>query len=161
LPIEFEYFGRNTVNAIFGGVIAVVLLGIYIHLLRIAYLIADCVSQVGCTSRTPADFNDVMAQTLNVIGGLVSALVIAELAITKPGETPAARLLAADASPRSKSVLQTVTITYILVWLVAGLAAFLKGMYHPQVLPPLTSVGQSWLGLAVAAAYAYFGLKQK
>jgi hypothetical protein len=102
-----------------------------------------------------------MAQTLNVIGGLVSALVIAELAITKPGETPAARLLAADASPRSKSVLQTVTITYILVWLVAGLAAFLKGMYHPQVLPPLTSVGQSWLGLAVAAAYAYFGLKQK
>ncbi len=32
------------------------------------------------------------------------------------------------------------------------------GMNHPDVLPALTNVGQSWLGLAVAAAYGYFGL---
>jgi hypothetical protein len=31
-------------------------------------------------------------------------------------------------------------------------------MNHPSVLPALTAVGQSWLGLAVASAYAYFGL---
>ncbi len=146
-------------KAIFGGVIAVVLLGIYVHLLRVAYLIVDCVSQSGCTARTAADFNDVMAQTLAVVGGLVSALVIAELAITKPGEPPVARVLAQDASPASKTVLKVVTVAYVLVWLFTGLAAFLKGMYHPKVLPPFTSVGQSWLGLAVAAAYAYFGLK--
>ena len=77
-------------KAMFGGAIALVLLGIYVHLLRVAYLIVDCASQAACTSRTPADFNDVMAQSLTVIGGLVSALVIAELAITKAGEAPAA-----------------------------------------------------------------------
>jgi len=148
-------------KAVFGGVIAVVLLGIYVHLLRVAYLIVDCASQMECTTRTPADFNDVMAQTLTVIGGLVSALVIAELAITKTGEAPAARMLSDDSSTRSKSVLKAVTLVYILVWLIAGLVAFMKGMYHPKVLPPLTSVGQSWLGLAVASAYAYFGLKPK
>jgi hypothetical protein len=149
------------VHTIFGGTIAVILLGIYVHLLRVAYLIVDCATQTGCTERTPADFNDVMAQTLSVIGGLVSALVIAELAITKPGETPGARALSVDASANAKNLLKVVTIVYVIVWLVAGLTAFITGMYHPQVLPPLTSVGQSWLGLAVAAAYAYFGLQPK
>lgn len=148
-------------KAIFGGTIAVVLLGIYVHLLRVAYLIVGCASQAGCTTMKPSDFNDVMAQTLAVVGGLVSALVIAELAITKPGEPPLARVLAADASDASKAVLKWVTVAYVLVWLVAGLAAFLKSMYHPDVLPAFTSLGQSWLGLSVAAAYAYFGLKPK
>lgn len=148
-------------KAIFGGVIAVVLLGIYVHLLRVAYLIVNCAVQTGCTSPAVTDFNDVMAQTLSVIGGLVSALVIAELAITQPGEAPVARVLSDTASQTAKSILKAVTVVYVLVWLAAGLAAFMKGMYHPKVLPALTSVGQSWLGLAVAAAYAYFGLKPK
>ncbi|MEN6586790.1 MAG: hypothetical protein ABFE02_12190, partial [Sulfuricella sp.] len=91
-------------KAIFGGVIAIVLLGIYVHLLRVAYLIVDCVSTTGCTTSSAADFNDVMAQSLNVIAGLVSALVIAELAITEPGKTPVARVLADDASPMAKSI---------------------------------------------------------
>jgi hypothetical protein len=148
-------------KAIFGGVIAVVLLGIYVNLLRVAYLIVDCASQPGCTARTPADFNDVMAQTLAVVGGLVSALVIAELAITKPGEAPVARVLPHYASPRSKTIVKAVTVAYVMVWLFVGLAAFMKGMYHPKTLPAFTGVGQSWLGLAVASAYAYFGLEPK
>ncbi len=148
-------------KAIFGGAIAVVLLGIYVHLLRVAYLIVDCANQPGCTARTPADFNDVMAQTLAVVGGLVSALVIAELAITKPGEAPVARVLPPYASPRTKTIVRAVTVAYVLVWLFVGLAAFMKGMYHPKTLPAFTGVGQSWLGLAVASAYAYFGLEPK
>lgn len=148
-------------KAIFGGAVSVVLLGIYVHLIRVAYLIVDCASKSGCTAHTVNDFNDVMAQTLNVIAGLVSALVISELAVTKPGEAPVARILSENATPLSKSILKAVTAAYVLVWLVAGLAAFMKGMYHPKVLPALTSVGQAWLGLAVASAYAYFGLKPK
>jgi len=148
-------------KAVFGGVIAVVLLGIYVRLIWIAYLIVDCVSKPGCTTRTPTDFNDVMAQTLAIVGGLVSALVIAELAITKPGEAPMARMLAHDASPALKVILKWVTAFYLLVWLGSGFVAFMKSMYYPKVLPPLTSFGQSWLGLAVAAAYSYFGLKPK
>jgi hypothetical protein len=100
-----------------------------------------------------------MVQTLNVIAGLVSALVIAELAVTQPGEAPMARVLADGASQPSKTILKTVTIAYVLVWLIAGLVAFMKGIYYPKALPALTSVGQAWLGLAVASAYAYFGIK--
>ena len=147
-------------RALFGGVIAVVLLGIYVRLVAIGYLIVRCVVQPGCTSRTAQQFNDNMAQALTVIGGLVSALVIAELAITKPGDAPVARVLADDATARAKTVLKFVTATYVLVWLVTGLVAYLVGLEHPGVLPPSTSVGQSWLGLAVAAAYAYFGLNR-
>ncbi len=140
-------------RAVFGGAIAMVLLGLYVHLIWVAHRI------VGANPPPVDQFNTVMAQTLNVIGGLVSALVIAELAVTKPGQAPVARVLAGDASPMTKKVVTAVTIAYVLVWLFAGLAAFVQGMYHPTVLPALTGVGQSWLGLAVAAAYAYFGLK--
>lgn len=146
-------------RALFGGLIAVVLLGIYVHLIRIGYQMVECSTTQGCVAPLPKDFNDVMAQTLTVIGGLVSALVIAELAVTKPGDAPVARALGANASDRAKSLLKIVTIVYILVWLLAGLVAFMKGMYHPKILEPFTSIGQSWLGLAVAAAYAYFGIQ--
>jgi hypothetical protein len=146
-------------RALFGGTIAVVLLGIYVHLISLGYDIVDCASTPRCTAPAPDNFNDVMAQALTVIGGLISALVIAELAITRPGEAPGAHVFSATLSVPAERILKIVTAVYILVWLVAGLTAFMKGIYHPKVLPPFTSVGQSWLGLAVAAAYAYFGLK--
>lgn len=146
-------------RALFGGTIAIVLLGMYVHLVYVGYRIVTCVA-AGCTERTAVQFNNVMEQALSVIGGLVAALVVAELAITEPGDAPAARVLATDASPTAKSLLKWVTATYVLVWLFTGLAAFIKGMYHPDALPAFTSVGQSWLGLAVAAAYAYFGLNR-
>ncbi|MFC5740554.1 hypothetical protein [Dyella tabacisoli] len=142
-----------------GGAIAIVLLAIYVYLIVAGCLLVGSQAGAAADAQIPAHFNDVMSQTLSVIGGLVSALVIAELAITKPGEAPVARVLAVDASARSKNILMWVTGLYILVWLLAGLAAFMVGMNSPNKLPPLTSVGQSWFGLAVAAAYAYFGLK--
>lgn len=149
-------------QAMFGGAIAAILLGIYLHLIRVAYQVVDCVTDTkGCTTYTVAYFNDGMAQALSIVGGLVSALVIAELAATKPGEAPAVRALAADASDRSKFILKVVTAFYVLAWMLAGLTAFFIGLYHPQVLPPLTNLGQAWLGLAVASAYAYFGIKAK
>ena len=148
-------------KAVFGGAIATILLGIYLHLIRVAYLVVDCVSTTACTKYAVAYFNDGMAQTLAVVGGLVSALVIAELAATKPGEAPAARALAEDATGRSKTILKWITGIYILAWIIAGLVAFFTGMYHPKELPPLTSLGQAWLGLAVASSYAYFGIDPK
>jgi predicted metal-binding membrane protein len=146
-------------QAAFGGLIAVILLALYVHLVRLALLIVDCVNTIGCTKYATASFNDGMVQALSIIGGLVSALVIAELAITKPGEAPVARALAQDASPLSVRVLKIVSTVYVLVWIVFGLLAFVVGLYHPRDLPALTNLGQAWLGLAVAAAYAYFGLK--
>jgi ABC-type thiamin/hydroxymethylpyrimidine transport system permease subunit len=148
-------------RALFGGTIAVVLLAIYVRLVWVGYQLVSCATGGECDPRAPRDLNEGMAQALTVIGGLVSALVIAELAITQPGDAPAGRVLAADASERAKTILKFVTATYVVVWLITGLVAFLVGLNHPKVLPPFTSVGQSWLGLAVASSYAYFGLNRK
>lgn len=146
-------------KTVFGGLIAAVLLGIYVRLLITAYLIVDCAGISGCTARTPAQFNATMSQTVSVVGGLVSALVIAELAITKPGEAPGGRVLARGASSAAKTWLKWITLSYVLIWLVAGLTAFMKSIQQPEALPVFTSIGQGWLGLAVASAYAYFGIK--
>jgi hypothetical protein len=146
-------------QAVFGGVIAVILLGIYIHLISLACLVASCLGTAGCSTYASTSFNDGMAQALSIVGGLVSALVIAELAATKPGDPPGSRALVKGASPKSKTILKVVTGIYVLAWLLAGLAAFFTGLYHPRELPPLTSLGQAWLGLAVASAYAYFGIQ--
>ena len=143
---------------LFKGLISVVLLGVYVHLVRIAIKVADCVSSAQCTEYPATYFNDGMAQALSVIGGLVSALVIAELAITKPGEAPARRQLATNASTLAVRTVSIVATFYVIIWIGAGLTAFLVGLYHPKEVPALTTLGQAWLGLTVSAAYAYFGL---
>jgi len=146
---------------VFGGVISLILLGIYVHLISLAVRVALCVGKTGCTEYAATHFNDGMAQALSVIGGLVSALVIAELALSKPGEAPGARVLDSDASTGAIRTLTIVSVFFVLVWIGTGLTAFLVGLYHPAALPVLTTHGQAWLGLAVSAAYAYFGLQPK
>ncbi|MGH8191551.1 MAG: hypothetical protein ACREP2_08910 [Rhodanobacteraceae bacterium] len=143
----------------FGGAIAVVLLGLWVYLIVTGCQTVACANAVDCTAHPLTGFNDAMGQALALIGGLVSALVIAELAVTRSGETPAAHVLAANPTPRAKLALKVISGIYVLAWLVAGLAALLVGMWHPHTLQALTSVGQAWLGLAVAAAYSYFGLR--
>jgi hypothetical protein len=145
-------------NSRIGGSIAVGLLAIYVYLIVRGCVMVDCIVAPACTRWRAQDFNDNMTQYLAELAGLVSALVIAELAITRPGETPATRVLAADASEASRRRLRIVTATYLVVWFLAGFAAFMIGMAYPKALPPLTSVGQSWIGIAITAAYAYFGV---
>lgn len=146
-------------KSLFGGLIALILLGIYIHLIKVAIKVVYCVAEGGCTAYPATYFNEGMAQALSVIGGLVSALVIAELAAAKPGEPLAKRTLSEGASQRVIQITSIVAISYVLVWIGAGLTAFMVGLYHPKELPALTTLGQAWLGLAVSSAYAYFGIK--
>ena len=141
-----------------GGVVAIVLLAFYAFLVYQAREVVDCISTPGCETTALDGFNSVKQQAMSVLGGLVSALIISELALTKSGEAPGARALNIDASIKSKNILKWITGIYILVWLVTGASAFWTGLNHPDALPSLTSVGQAWLGLSVASAYAYFGL---
>jgi hypothetical protein len=146
----------------FGGVISLILLALYVYSVWLAILVVNCVSGSGCTAHPLTHFTDGMVQALTLIGGLVSALVIAELALTVPGEAPMARALDSSASSTKQTTLKVVTGLYLFVWLCAGLAAYFVGqMQHPKVLQPLTDLGQSWLGLAVAAGYAYFGIRPR
>ena len=144
---------------VFGGIVAVILLGLYAYAVITAILVVSCITTTGCSTLTAGAFTTGYASTLTTVGGLVSALVIAELAITKPGEAPLARTIHGETTPKEKGFLATVTGIYLLVWLGLGLAAYVVGaMWHPETLKPLSDLGQSWLGLAVAAAYAYFGI---
>lgn len=144
-------------KSVAGGAIALVLLFFYIALVFKASAIADCIG-TKCGTLTAENFNSVMAQAMSVLGGLVSALIISELAVTEPGQTPGARLLQSDSS-KTKNILRWTTGLYMLAWLLTGAWAFWTGLNNPDALPALTSVGQAWLGLSVASAYAYFGIK--
>lgn len=144
---------------LFGGFIAVILLVLYEYAVFEAIRVVQCISTAGCTQYTADMFTPGYSHAMSLVGGLVSALVIAELAVTKPGEAPVARAIGGDASPGLSWTLSIVTLIYLLVWVIAGVAAYVVGtMWYPGKLQPLTDLGQSWLGLAVAAAYAYFGI---
>lgn len=140
-------------KALFGAVIACLLLAFYVCLVWIAISVVGC-QTTGCQQ---AGFNKNMAWALALIGGLVSALVVAELAITKPGEAPLARVFTRSTGP--PKIVKILTVGYLLVWILAGFAAFWVGLRYEDAHQPLLDLGQSWLGLTVAAAYAYFGIK--
>lgn len=144
---------------LFGGAIALMLLGIYLHLMGTAILVARCAAKIGCLG-TPPVFNAEMNQALAVIGGLVSALIISQLAIHKSSDSLIARFAGESASSLLKRSVQVVAVLYVVSWIAAGFAGFITSLYHPNALPVLTTMSQAWLGLAVSAAYAYFGLKQ-
>jgi hypothetical protein len=145
---------KMSTKAILGGVLAYILLILYVYLVWVAISVVYCTPQPVCQE----DFNKGMASALALIGGLVSALVIAELALTKRDEAPLARALAPNASASTARALKFVTFGYLAIWVLAGLAALIVGWRHPEAHQPLVDLGQSWLGLAVAAGYAYFGI---
>jgi len=144
------------VKLVFGGVIACILIGIYVYLIWLAVCVVTTQSVVSTT-----EFNDQMAAALSLIGGLVSALVIAELAVTKPGEMPLQRAYSDNDKRYKRNFIRIVSIAYVIVWIITGLIAFLVSLRKPDALQPLTDLGQTWLGLAVAAGYAYFGITPK
>lgn len=145
-------------KAIAGGLIALVLLFFYIVLVFRACDVAACMGTKGCDVQAIGTFNDQMAQAMAILSGLVSALIISELAAAKPGEAPGERILTSS-SPRAKNILRWVTGLYVLAWILIGAWAFWRGLNYPSQLPALTTVGQAWIGLAVVSAYAYFGIK--
>lgn len=149
---------------IFSTVIAVVLLSIYVYLVWFGIDIIQCIEDSSCEKLlTEVDFTERMASTLTLISGLVSALVIAELSITMPGEVPAARLMSKDSSVLTKNIVQIVIGLYLVIWLITGLMAFIFGYLtaQPGSMIALANLGHSWFGIAVGAGYAYFGIKPK
>lgn len=144
----------NSAKMIFGGILVTILLGIYVYLVLMAVLVVK-----GALARE--SFTAEMASSLSLIGGLVSALVIAELAVTNPGETPGTRILGAEKpAAATNRVFVTAVFLYLTVWTLAGLVAFILGyLQHQGELTALTDMGQGWIGVAIAAGYSYFGIK--
>jgi hypothetical protein len=138
----------------FGAILGLVLLALYCS--SALYLIYR-VYQVGPDGTLPP-VGDGYIYVLTTVGGLVSALVIAHLSVTKPGSAPTI----GGARPESNLGIyatNTVVAVYLLAWVFTGLAALVVGvMLRPNVNKTISDLGTTWLGLAVSAAYAYFGI---
>lgn len=146
-------------GVIFGSVLAVILLLLYAVSAWVMILaILDSCSGAGCVDSVRTRFGEGFSYVLTTVGGLVSALVIARLSIATPGQAPGFRRFD-EMSARARLISNWVSGIYLLVWASTGLAALVVGvMLHPGIIPTVSDLGTVWLGLAVAAGYAYFGL---
>ena len=144
--------------AIFGGAIAYMLLLLYF--ITVIWMTYQVIMH-GMAEEPKAEkmsFPDGVVYVVTTVGGLVSALVVAKLATTKPGENPAQMRLE-EASELTQRISTWLIGAYLAVWLLTGLIALVFGvMLYPKN-TTLCEIGTTWLGLAVASGYAYFGLR--
>ena len=140
---------------ILNGIIAIILLLIY--LFTLGYMILTVFNW----DQADGDlvFNNNIIWVANVVGGLVAGVIIANLAVSKPGETPVSQVreMSKEYGP---SLMKTVIWIYIAVWLLIGTATFLVGVIlRPEVNDTLNEIGKYWLGILLGSAYAWFGIK--
>ena len=149
---------QNKFSVIFGGAIAGTLLILYAFALTYMSIL---VARAGAVRPDKAiEFSGGLVYVATTIGGLVSALVIAKLAITKPGKNPGIMRTAVNADGEPNEWVTRLSISYLVIWLLVGLLALVIGvMIYPNVNQTLNDLGTTWLGLAVASGYAYFGIK--
>lgn len=138
---------------VFGAVVAYILLMLYA--LPVLGMSARIVACGGCAQ----PFEQGTIYVITTIGGLVSALVVSKLAITKPGQSPAIVLDMASHQQRWDWVSNLLVLLYLGAWILTGVVALLVGvMLYGDANGTLSDLGTTWLGLAVASGYAYFGL---
>ena len=148
-----------TTRLFFGGLIAIALLALYVYAIVYSIQAAHCIGSGPCTKFSP-NLTEGVVTVLNLVGGLVSALVISQLAVTQPLAPPGSGFVEENASDIVKNSVKIVSIVYVVVWVACGLAALIVGlMKYPEAVPLLNAAAKTWLGLAVAAAYSYLGLK--
>ncbi|WP_257385135.1 hypothetical protein [Tahibacter caeni] len=140
-------------GAAFGAILALLLLLLFAA--ATLHWIAQIVMADGAEIKKSAGY----VYVLTTVAGLVSALVIAQLSVTRPGAAPTI----AGLSPESRLgtiTLNTVVAVYLVVWILTGFAALVVGVmfYPPEANKTISDLGTTWLGLAVSAAYAYFGI---
>ncbi len=149
-------------GVVFGAILALVLLALYcsssLRLIWNVYNVDSTVDPKEAAEKLSKAFGQGYVYVLTTVGGLVSALVIAQLSVTKPGSAPTI----GGARPESNFGIyatNTVVAIYLLAWVFTGLAALVVGvMLRPDVNKTVSDLGTTWLGLAVSAAYAYFGI---
>lgn len=167
MEIQGKTTNSNKVQVIFGSIIAVVLLLLYSSI-----LIFMIIQIVGCETASEYCGEAItkgMVYVVTMIGGLISALVIAQLAITPTGEMPFMRQFANNSNitpesqpPIGKTGITRLIIIYLSVWVLLGLAALVVGVIiYPDRSETISAIGNTWLGLAVAAGYSYFGIQPK
>lgn len=156
---------KEMIRAIVAVSIPIILLGFYVFAIGTAIsstvlAAQQCRTNAACAQAFHSRRIEGVNLILNVVGGLVSALVIAELAITQPGKLPAAQILKRRETKSANTVATVVSTAFIIVWLVGGTASVVMYVLYPNVVPSaLSEFAKAWLGLAIASAYSYLGIR--
>ncbi len=161
---------RGGIALAFGSLVAVVLLGLFSY--TVLQMVLDV--RVFCEAALKADnstgvcpnpvtplVRDGMIYVVTTVSGLVSALVVAVLTTTQPGNTPS--IMGFTPTTTNQEWYGSLVVAlYLFIWIAVGLTALLYGvMWYPSVIPTLSDIGTTWLGIAVSATYAYFGIRPK
>jgi hypothetical protein len=139
---------------IVGGIISYLLLGLYSGItVYVIIKVIECSKDSSCST---VILHGGLIYVLNTVGGLVSALVVSRMTITAPGSDPAVFRNLGEA----QSLLVNIIVwCYLLIWTFTGLATLIIGVIiFPETCKTLSDFGTTWLGLAVAAGYAYFNI---
>jgi hypothetical protein len=141
-------------NLIVGGIIAYLLLGLYSGITTYAIIkVIECSRDSSCSS---VDLHPGLIYVLNTVGGLVSALVVSRMTITAPGRDPA---VFRNSGQEQSLLVNIIVWCYLIIWTFTGLATLITGVIiFPETCKTLSDFGTTWLGLAVAAGYAYFNI---
>lgn len=138
-------------SLIFGSILAFSMLMLYAVSIGKAIFVTWHCDSANCPQATVFD-NGGYSYILNLIGGLISAAVIGALTLAKPNAAPGDRLF----DPKKWTAY--IPTIYICVWILCGLLAVYFGILEHNSVQALTAQGKAWLGAAVAAVYAYFGV---
>ncbi len=150
---------NKTFSTIFSGFIAVILLALYSG--STFYMVGSILLKCkigGAEVCPPQDFGDGLIYITTTVGGLVSALILATLGASDPnGQVKVGNFRAETTTGQFR--LNVVVVIYLIAWMITGLAALVVGvMLYPKASDVVSSIGTTWFGLALSAAYAYFGI---
>lgn len=137
---------------LFGGLLALILLGFYI------WSIVDAITLAQCKANCP-QFSSNMSYLLNTIGGLISAVVIGVLGATKTGEFPSPKSIEKTLSGWVQTLGVVMPSLFILAWIICGVFTVIFGFILYDNVPALGASAKVWLGSAIGAVYAYFGIQ--
>ena len=135
---------------LFGGLLATILLGLYIWSIVVAVQ----------TAEAGKPFTTAMSFLLNSIGALISATVVAALGTTRSGDFPARARFEKNLTGIVSTIAKYMPSAYILVWMICGVVIVVKGfsLETDTTVTPLSAPAKAWLGTAIVAVYAYFGI---
>lgn len=144
----------SSITNLFGGILAVLLFLLY------AGILGFMITKVFINNGAAVEFADGLIYVVTTIGGLVSALVISKLAITRPGTDPAQMKISEKVDSQLNKRATFIAYIYLAGWVLLGLSSLLTGVvFYPEANKTISDIGTTWLGLSVAAGYSYFGIQ--
>ncbi len=143
------------------GVLTVILLVLYCYTIKLEINVAmDCAkgkeTTSECVAAMEAHTNFVII--FSSVGGMIAAFAVSVLAVSEPGSPPTAGLNTFDLNGLPEKIAKMIPFAIVATWLIGGVLAIYFGFKYDGS-PPLTEMGKTWIGTALAGVGAYIGYK--